>query len=120
MDEDDWITGAPEFVVEVASSSESYDLHTKKWAYEAAGVREYLTVLLRENAVRWFVLRSGRYEELALGSDRVFRSEVFPGLWLDAEALLQRNVAGVLQVLQQGLASEEHAAFVSRLRPASE
>ena len=39
-DEEGYLAGAPELVVEVASSSEAYDLHSKKRDYERAGVRE--------------------------------------------------------------------------------
>jgi hypothetical protein len=45
------------------------------------------------------------------------RSEVFPGLWLDPEALVRGDLARVLAVLQQGIASSEHTAFVARLNP---
>ena len=48
-------------------------------------------------------------------ADGLIRSEVFPGLWLHVEALLQGNLAEVLSALQQGIASPEHAAFVDRL-----
>src|SRR5207245_10909111 len=49
----------------------------------------------------------------------VIRSQVFPGLWLDVAALLRFDLARVLQVLQQGLASPEHEAFAARLRAAA-
>ena len=42
-------------------------------------------------------------------------SEVFPGLWLDPAALLGGDLATVLAIVQQGLASPEHHAFVARL-----
>jgi hypothetical protein len=38
-----------------------------------------------------------------------------PGLWLDVAALLEGNLSRVLAVLQKGLATPEHAAFVERL-----
>ncbi|MGO9108678.1 MAG: hypothetical protein ACLP9L_05545 [Thermoguttaceae bacterium] len=44
-----------------------------------------------------------------------YQSEVFPGLWLDLAALQRGDVSQVLAVLQQGIASPEHAAFVARL-----
>jgi hypothetical protein len=47
--------------------------------------------------------------------DGVIRSRVFPGLWLDITALLKDDMAKVLAVLQQGLASSEHSDFVKRL-----
>lgn len=113
---DGYITGAPELVVEVASSSAAIDLHAKRRDYEQAGVREYVVVVLRQRTVRWFVWQEGVYQEVAPDADGIFRSRVFPGLWLHAEALLQLNGAQILDVLHQGLATPEHAAFVHRLQ----
>jgi hypothetical protein len=45
----------------------------------------------------------------------VWKSQVFPGLWLDGPALLARDSAKLLTTAQQGLATPEHAAFVQRL-----
>lgn len=42
-------------------------------------------------------------------------STVFPGLWLDPDAILKCNGKRLLAVLRQGLASPEHAAFVKKL-----
>jgi Uma2 family endonuclease len=116
IDEDDYVAGAPELVVEVAASSASYDLHDKLHVYRRNGTPEYLVWRVLDDAIDWFVLREGNYERLAPGADGIHRSEVFPGLWLDAAALLRGDLMAVLQVLQQGLASPEHAAFVARLQ----
>jgi len=113
--EGDYLTGTPDLVVEVASSSASYDLHAKKAVYEAAGVPEYVVVLAREPRVVWLRLQEGRYVETAPGEDGLYRSEVFPGLWLDPAALLRGDSAALRQALERGLASAEHADFVSRL-----
>jgi Uma2 family endonuclease len=115
ISEDDYIEAAPEFVAEVASSSVSIDLHAKFHAYRRNGVREYLVWRVLDQALDWFVLRSGQYERLAPDVQGVLRSEVFPGLWLDTMALLRGDLAGVLATVQRGLASPEHAAFVARL-----
>jgi Uma2 family endonuclease len=112
---DDYIDGPPEFIVEIASSTDSIELHAKRDDYERAGVREYVVVALRQARVFWFILRNGQFENLAPGGDGIFRSEVFPGLWLDPVALLRRDAPRIREVLQQGLATPEHAAFVSRL-----
>lgn len=112
---DDYIVGAPELVVEVASTTEAIDLHAKRTDYERAGVQEYVVVLLRQQRVIWFILRDGRFVDLPPGVDGIFRSAVFPGLWLDPTALLRRDGPRILEVLGQGLATPEHAAFVSRL-----
>jgi hypothetical protein len=46
-------------VREVASSSESIDLHRERRDYEQADVLEYVVVVLRQRVVRWFVLQDG-------------------------------------------------------------
>jgi len=112
---DDYLEGAPELIAEVASSTESYDLHSKKLDYERAGVQEYLVVALRQEEVFWFVNRNGNLKEKQPADDGIFRSEVFPGLWLDPAALLRLDGSRLLEVLGQGCATEEHAAFVNRL-----
>lgn len=93
----------------------SYDLHAKMQDYERAGVREYVVVVLREERVVWFARRGERFEEKAAGGDGWFRSETYPGLWLDATALLRRDTAAVIAALNQGLAEPEHSAFKQRL-----
>jgi Uma2 family endonuclease len=116
--EQGYVVGAPELIVEIASSSESYDLHSKKADYERAGVREYVVVELRQRKVSWFVSRGGRLEPLSSDAGGIFHSEVFPGLWLDSVALLSRETAEVLAVVKQGIATPEHAAFVEKLNRA--
>jgi Uma2 family endonuclease len=86
--------------VEVASSSESIDLHTKRRDYERAGVLEYVVVVLHQRVVRWFVLQDGTYRDLEADTRGMFTSSVFPGLWLDASALLQGDVRQVMATLQ--------------------
>ena len=108
------LEGGPELVAEVSSSSASIDLNSKLRLYQQHGVREYVVWRVREDAVDWFVLRQAQFVPLAPGPDGVFRSEVFPGLWLDPAALIARDPR-LLTVLQQGLASPEHAAFVAQL-----
>jgi len=110
---DDYLEGPPELIVEIAASSAAYDLHSKRRVYQRNGVREYVVVQMYERLVEWFVLREGVYEPLEAG---VLRSETFPGLWLDAAALLSGDLAAVLEVLHAGTASAEHAAFVAQLR----
>lgn len=63
----------------------------------------------------WFVLRDGVYEPLQPDADGILRSEVFPGLWLPMDALWAGDLATMLAVVQQGLAAQENAAFVTSL-----
>jgi Uma2 family endonuclease len=117
LSEEGYIEGAPELVVEVASSSASYDLHAKLHAYRRYGVREYVVWRVLDQEVDWFVLREGQYERLQPASDGCLRSEVFAGLWLDPAALIRGDLTTVIATVQRGLATPEHAAFVSRLEP---
>jgi hypothetical protein len=110
-----YLEGAPELIAEVALGTQAIDLHAKKNDYEKAGVREYIVIALRQECVFWFVSRNGRFEEMKPGDDGIFRSEVFPGLWLDPSALLRQDAPRLREVLQQGLATPEHSAFVARL-----
>jgi Uma2 family endonuclease len=112
-----YIQGPPELIVEVVSSSRAYDLHAKKDDYEKYGVREYVAVLIRERRVVWFVREaSNLFVEMEHAADHVLRSRVFPGLWLDARAILNGEGKRVLDVLSAGLATPEHAAFVATLK----
>jgi Uma2 family endonuclease len=113
---DDYVEGAPELIVEIASSSASYDLHDKLRVYRRNGVQEYLVWRVSDEEVDWFELQEGRYVALPADADGIVRSRVFPGLWLAAEALLDGDLAAVLRVVQSGLASAGHAAFAARLR----
>ena len=109
---DDYIEGAPELAVEVVGSSRAYDLHPKKNAYRRNGVREYLAWVTDEQRLVWWELREGDYQELALAADGLLKSAVFPGLWLDAAALLRSDMRAVLAALRSGLDSPEHRTFV--------
>lgn len=112
---DDYLEGAPELIGEVAASSVSIDMNEKLEAYRRNGVREYLVWRVRDHAIDWFELRDGRYVLLAPAADGITRSKIFPGLSLDAAAMIRGQMATVLQALQQGLATPEHAAFVAAL-----
>ena len=112
---DDYLAGPPELVVEVAASSAAYDLHDKRRVYQRTGVPEYLALQVYEQEATWFVLREGVYELLPADEAGILRSEVFPGLWLNAPAFWANDLATVLATLQEGLASPEHAAFVAKL-----
>jgi Uma2 family endonuclease len=110
-----YVEGAPELIAEVSFSSASIDLHQKLELYQKAGVQEYLVVLVKKEEIRWHRLVRRRYQRLSPDGDGIFRSRVFPGLWLDSKALLKDDLAKVLAKLQEGLASEEHARFVGEL-----
>jgi len=111
----DYLGGPPEFIAEICRSSAVYDLHQKLELYEEAGVPEYLAVLVREREIRWHILKGGSYELLNPATGRLWKSNVFPGLWLDGKALLARDMTRVLATLQKGIETPEHAEFVRKL-----
>ena len=112
---DDYIEGGPELIVEIAASSASYDVHDKLQVYRRNQVQEYLVWRVHDQGLDWWRLRDGAYISLLADAAGVVRSEVFPGLWLAIPALLDGNLAEVLAVLQTGLTTSEHHAFVEQL-----
>jgi Uma2 family endonuclease len=115
---DDYVEEAPELVAEISSSTVKVDLGAKFRVYQRTQVREYVVWRVVARAVDWFVLRQGTYDRLQPGPDGILKSEVFPGLWLDSEALVRGDLAGVLAVVQQGIASPEHGHFAAELQKA--
>ena len=115
VSEDGYLTGPAEFVAEVSVSSVSLDRGAKLRTYERHGVREYLIWRVKDKLLEWYVLRDDGFELQSLPDDGIYRSETFPGLWLNAAAMLQRDGKSVMRVLNEGLATSEHAAFVARL-----
>ena len=80
-------------------------------------MREYIIWRTVTNAIDWFILLDGKYEPLRPVKG-VYKSETFPGLWLDTAAMLRGDLAQVFATLQQGMATPEHGAFVARLAAA--
>jgi Uma2 family endonuclease len=115
LSEDDYIEGAPELVVEIAASSVAIDLHAKKQAYRRNGVKEYIVWQVLDQTISWFYLDKGEYLDLPVDTDGIIRSRVFPGLWLAVSPVLAGNMQRVLAVLQEGVQSPEHTAFVQKL-----
>ena len=114
-DEGDYTAGAPELVVEIAASSRARDLGVKWKLYERMGIREYLIAVAGKQQFLWNVRTGSAYQMLNPGSDGIFRSRCFPGLWLDPNALWSGDLPRLFAALDQGLATPEHASFVERL-----
>ena len=113
-----YVAGAPELIGEVASSSASLDLHDKMHVYRRNGVLEYIVWKVIEHQVEWFRLCEGHYQTVSPDVSGIYHSEVFPGLWLDADALLGGDLRRVLEVVQRGVATAEHRTFVEKLAKA--
>jgi Uma2 family endonuclease len=119
-DDPGYIAGTPELVVEVSGTSRNTDLGRKRDAYGQAGVSEYIVVDLENGEVIWHVLRDGQLIRVDPDADGFYRSVTFPGLWLDPAALLANDRRQFRRVIDRGVASPEHAAFLIRLAAARE
>ncbi|MGG6265176.1 Uma2 family endonuclease [Leptolyngbya sp. AN10] len=109
---DGYLAGSPELVVEVAASSAAIDSGEKKRVYRRNGVQEYIIWLSYEKRIDWFQLVEGEYQLMQPDEAGIIRSNVFPGLWLNVNALLNDNMIAVLETVQEGIRSPEHKAFV--------
>lgn len=100
LDTDDYISGPPEFIAEIASSSASYDLHSKKRSYLRAGVGEYLVWLALEERFAFWEYREEDFVEIPSDADGLLESRIFPGLVIDTRALLAGDLATALARLR--------------------
>ncbi|NEP45854.1 MAG: Uma2 family endonuclease, partial [Okeania sp. SIO2H7] len=108
ISDDDYIEGTPELIAEIAASTASIDLGDKKKVYRRQGVCEYIVWQVYENQLECFALQEEEYVPLQPDAAGIIRSEVFPGLWLAATALLDDDMPLVISVLQQGLQATEY------------
>ena len=106
----------PVLIAEVAASSAAYDLHQKLHSYRRNGIAEYLVFSVFERRTYWHCWRAGDYVLVEPEADGVLRSRALPGLWLAADRFWAGELAAVLAVLQQGIASSEHAQFLTEIR----
>jgi hypothetical protein len=119
-DEQGYIHGAPELVAEVSKATRYVDLGPKLDDYEQAGVLEYIVRAIDPDEIYWFVQEHGALARRPSGDDGLYRSTVFPGLWLDPVALVSGDRRRLRAVVDLGCATPEHAAFVARLATARE
>ena len=106
-----FLHGAPELVVEIAATSAAYDLHEKLRVYRRTGVQEYIALLIHERETIWYRLDEGRYDVMTPDEDGILRSRAFPGLHFHSGMFWANDLAELLETLQRGLGTEEHAAF---------
>ncbi|MBM3735132.1 MAG: Uma2 family endonuclease [Acidobacteria bacterium] len=106
--------GAPELALEVAWSSQNRDLRRKTPLYEKAGVQEYITILVGQKKIIWRVRIGGKFE-IVQPAGGLYRSRVFPGLWLDPSALFDLDLAALHTAVEKGTSTAGHASFAARL-----
>ena len=116
VDEDDYLAGPPECLIEISDhDTERLDTVDKLSAYELGGIGEYIIFLVREKRVLWYVREDGRFVERSVPPDGVVCPCSFPGLRLDTDAVFDRNIRRAHEVAEAGLGTPEHTAFVAKL-----
>lgn len=108
-----YVQGGPELVAEVAHSTRAFDLHQKRDDYQRASVHEYLVFCLEEAELLWVDFAAK--ESITPDNKGVARSRVFPGLWINTNALLADDIKVLHATLKRGLKCPTHAAFVKKL-----
>jgi Uma2 family endonuclease len=112
--EDDYLAGPPELLAEVASTARAIDLHLKRARYQETGVVEYVVWCVQEQQLLWYHLGSSR--QIKADGEGIFRSKVFPGLWIDGAALAASRAPKLRDVLRAGLTSPAHERFAAKLQ----
>ncbi len=80
-----------ELVVEIAQATRYVDLGPKLADYEQASVLEYVVRALDPDEVLWFRQENGSLVPLPTDADGLYRSTLFPGLWLEPQAAPERR-----------------------------
>jgi Uma2 family endonuclease len=113
-----YVHGAPELVVEVSKATRYIDLGPKRADYERAGVMEYIVRAIDPDEIFWFAQEQGVLVQQTIGADGLYRSRIFPGLWLDPQSLVNGDTRRQRTVVELGCATPEHAAFAAELAAA--
>ena len=96
------MVGGPDIAVEIVSrDSRQRDYGEKKQLYAAADVAEYWIIDPLQQRCEFHRLHEGRYELLPLEHNRIFRSAVLEGFWLDVEWLLAEPLPNAYDLLQE-------------------
>jgi hypothetical protein len=115
---EDYICGPAELLVQFTDELGCREMQARRAVFERAGVGEFLAVSVAERQVNWFHFPTGSLIEP--NRRGVSKSRVFPGLWLAFHLIWAEDYPAQLALLDRGLASPEHAAFVKRLAKARE
>lgn len=108
--EDDYLEGSPELIIEVSSSTASYDLRQKLNVYRRNGIQEYIVWRVYDEQIDWFSLQDEQYVLLQPDENGIIESRIFPGLRLNVQAMLDGDLAKVLEELQKKPDSTELGA----------
>jgi Uma2 family endonuclease len=101
LNDEGYLDGAPQLVIEVAASSASYDLHDKLRAYERNRVQEYVVWRVLNQRIDWFRCQDGHFTTVEPNAAGTIESTAFPGLRLHVGKMLAGDLAGVLAELNR-------------------
>jgi Uma2 family endonuclease len=111
------IIGAPDLLVEVVSTESAHRDRVDKFdEYEAAGVREYWILDNRpgRNRAHFYQLDAqGRYRQVLVEADGIYRSPVIPGFWLNVDWLWGEEL-NALRAIATLIGPEQMAAALRR------
>ncbi len=110
-----FIAGGYELVVEISHTSRAKDLGIKRLEYERAGVLEYVVRTIEPAAIHWFARSDAGLVRRVPDADGLYRSSAFPGLWADPADLIANDFQRLVDAVNRGCATADHAAFVDRL-----
>jgi Uma2 family endonuclease len=98
-----YLEGPADLVVEVVSPGyRSTDAIDKLHEYEQGGVPEYWLIDPNQRTAEFFQLTpSGKFAPIPLAPDRIFHSNVLPGLWIRVDWLWQRPLPTLRTVVSQ-------------------
>jgi Uma2 family endonuclease len=100
------MVGGPDIAVEVVCrDSRQRDYGEKKQLYIDAGVAEYWIIAPLQQRCEFHRLHAGRYDLVPLENNRLFRSAILEGFWLDVEWLLTESLPNEYEILQEILRS---------------
>lgn len=94
--------GGPDIAVEIVSTeSRQRDYQEKRELYRQASVHEYWVIDPLQQRCQFLRLTEELYVDVPLESNRIFRSEVLPGFWLDVDWLLGKTLPNSYRCLQE-------------------
>lgn len=114
FNEHDFLVGTPELVAEVAVSSLRVDLGKKLDMYEKYGVQEYIVFDAKDRSLHWFQLPG--HDMIHPDAAGIYKSRLFPGLWIDSKALARGDAAGLFAAVEAGTKTAAHKKFAAKLR----
>lgn len=100
--------GGPDIAVEIVSrESRQRDYVDKRQLYQEASVSEYWILDPLQRRAEFYFLVEGRYELAPLEHNRIFRSTVLEGFYLDVEWLFADPLPKAYEKLQEILGSDQ-------------